>query len=645
MLSSNSRSGNRPSRNDDQLEWLVTNDAGSFAIGCVDRIPRRQYHAALTVREPPQGETLNLLVDVVEIIEVGDARFLLAADGYDVAPAGVAVAERVSFTTGRSVVWVYRCGDMTVQRELALMPDTDTVVLRYRFSGTQFSTVVTPVAVQLIPLLRCRPWHTLTHSNPFLNGAVAPEGVGFVMQPYPETPKVHCSLTGVTSRFELEGCWHGNVRYPMERERGYDDSEDVFSPGAWLFTVDAKTVDADANIELRIGEACSAPSVALEPCAQEELLDSAADCYLMHSRSGAEAIVAGFPWFGAWGRDTMIALRGLCLDRGCAERALPILDYHLAHRINGLIPNILPVGGVPADTNALDATLLCIRAVQQVAEALGSDAVMQWMPAVCEMLDVIGDGSDGRFHVMENGLLCIAPEHGAMTWMDAQCDGRPVTPRHGLVVEINALWLNGLQFAVDWARDADPAFVWRWFDRLATGLDAFQSTFWLPSLGYLADTVEPGAEPTGSLRPNQLWALALPTGLVDDDVALSVLDIVEHELLTPVGLRTLSPHDPAYCGRYHGEQRQRDLAYHNGTVWPWLLGIYADAALCYQGKQTTEELLTPVLERLEQHLFTEGCIGQISEVFDGDAPHACGGAPAQAWSVAELIHVMKVIEA
>jgi predicted glycogen debranching enzyme len=244
-------------------------------------------------------------------------------------------------------------------------------------------------------------------------------------------------------------------------------------------------------------------------------------------------------------------------------------------------------------------------------------------------------------HVDAQGFLFV--DHGpwALTWMDALVDGWPVTPRQGYAVDLNALWLSGLGNALRWAKKLRPEFVEKWRETAKKLSDHFEEKFWLQDQGFLTDTHD-GHHPDGQLRPNQLWALMLPGVPIGRAHRKQALAAVRDKLLTPVGLRTLSPDDPAYQGFYRGGQAERDRAYHQGTVWPWLLGLYADAVEAIEGPDAATEEMMPVLAALCAHFRTEGCIGQIGEVFDGDAPHRPGGAPAQAWSVSEVLRVAKM---
>lgn len=627
-----------------ELEWLCANRGGSFAMGTVDRLPRRKYHGLLTMREPEVGEPLNILAEVEEWFSIGDDSYALQP--YDWGRPMDLPASPYLVDFDPSPGWTYRFSGLTVRRELSLESATDAVWLHYAVEGIR-----EPVELQLRPMLRCRPWHKLTVANPFLNGEVRiAEGPGREarMQPYAQGPELVMSLHGTQGSFEQDGNWYQGVHYPVERERGYDAQEDLFTPGA--FRVRLKK---DARFALRLGtQSLSGPQrIAREtdkrPRSFTKQLEKAAEAYLVELRGGRTGIIAGYPWFGEWSRDALISLPGLCLERGKIDEAIDVLES-LVDRIEkgGLVPNIPRSGTVPANFDSIDASLLFVHATRLTTERARKKDQQERMTSLqgtcCDLLDRIGDGADARVSLDAQGFLYVEPGPWALTWMDALVEGQPVTPRHGYAVDLNAMWLSGLRSCLDWAGGSRPRFIKRWSGVAETLAQQFESRFWIEDEGYFTDTCSAGG-PDKQLRPNQLWALTLPGVPLKPAAKKSALNAIRKELLTPVGLRTLSPRDPAYQARYQGDQPSRDRAYHQGTVWPWLLGLYAEAVVHIEGQASARQELEPVLSALETHFRSEACIGQISEVFDGDAPHRCGGAPAQAWSVAELLRAAKLV--
>jgi len=620
-------------------EWLSVNAGGSFAMGTIDRRPRRKYHSLLTVREPGVGEPVNMVAEVEEWLKVGDERIALHSYnwGSTVEPNGVDYLSRFEPLPR----WTYEFGGVTFTRELWLEDDDDAVWIRYSIEG-----LTEPVDLRLRPLIRCRPLHELTSANPFMNGELDiqdGESLRVVMHPYQDVPAIIVSLHGALGTFRPDGHWYEGVHYEWERERGYEDAEDLFTPGEFRLNV-----EQDGSFCIRLG---TTPAASHEPQVLSSMpgsrrtfvqeLDDAADAYLVRLAGNRTGIIAGYPWFGEWGRDSLIALPGLCLARNQVDEALAILESLADRRENGLIPNIPQSGDVPSNTESIDASLLFIRATTLTSKRTRSRRITALQQTCLDLIDRIGDGADPRVHVDPNGFLFVDQGPWALTWMDALVDGWPVTPRQGYAVDLNALWLSGLTTALRWAKKLRPDFVENWGETTKKLSDHFEAKFWLQDEGFLTDTHN-GHHPDGQLRPNQLWALSLPGVPIDKVRKKQALAAVRDKLLTPVGLRTLSPDDPSYQPLYRGGQTERDRAYHQGTVWPWLLGLYADAVEAIHGPEAVTEEMMPVLASLCAHLRTEGCIGQIGEVFDGDAPHRPGGTPAQAWSVAEVLRVAKM---
>lgn len=537
--------------------------------------------------------------------------------------------------------WTYRVADLTFTRELWMEEDADAVWIRYSIEGLR-----KPIHVRLRPLIRCRPIHALTFANPFMNGEIDIEqgdSLRVSMHPYDGVPPLVASLHGVTGAFHADGHWYEDVHYAWERERGYDDAEDLFTPGEFRLRV-----DQDGAFCVRMGtEAATShePQVLTSvPSPHRSFvkeLDDAADAYLVELSGGRAGVIAGYPWFGEWSRDALIALPGLCLARDQVDKALEILESLASRLENGLVPNIPQSGDVPSNSEAIDASLLFIRATALTAKRTRSQRIVALQETCLDLIENIANGADARVSVDPHGFLYVERGPWALTWMDALVDGRAVTPRQGYAVDLNALWLSGLQGALRWAKKLRPTLVEQWSETTKKLSDHFEEKFWLQDQGYLTDTHD-GNRPDGKLRPNQLWALVLPGVPLRREVKEQSLAAVRQQLLTRVGLRTLSPEDPEYQPVYRGGQAERDRAYHQGTVWPWLLGLYADAVTAVEGPDAARAEMIPVLAALSAHLRTEGCIGQIGEVFDAEAPHRPRGAPAQAWSVSEVLRVAKM---
>jgi len=615
-----------------EREWLETNRNGSFAFGCVDRRLRRKYHALLTLREPGRGDPWNVIADVRETLRIDDQIWMLA----DPLGGSDHHADLVGFDHVTHVTHRYRADGVSIERRVRLASQHDQVELRYRVSG-----VSEPIKLRIEPLLRARPLHELTFENAVLNGAMTRDNGGFVMEPYPGMPRICMAVLGESATLHVRGSWHRNVRYDWEAERGYDHREDLFSPG--YFEIE---VSRDAELTFVVGKkrtrAPERDDHDTTPSNFGATLERATRQYVMKSANNHSFVIAGYPWFGPWGRDTLIALPGLhlALDELALTRA--ILQDMLNARVNGLIPNIPAISGFPANTSSVDATLLFVRAVQWLAEHEGKDSVADFMPEVCALLDALAEARDPRMRLDDGVGVWIEPGPYAMTWMDAMVGGYPVTPRHGYAVDIDALAYNAAHFALEWATEHRESTARALKVRLKDAELRFQRRYWDDARGYLADTHN-GTHADWSLRPNQLWALGLPYSPLSEAQRASALEHVTRALFTPAGLRTLAPGQAGYHGRYAGSQVERDRSYHQGTVWPWLLGIYADAVIKTHGRAALESALSPCLSFMAKHVQQEGCLGQINEIFDADAPHTPRGAPAQAWSVTEVYRVWRLL--
>jgi predicted glycogen debranching enzyme len=489
----------------------------------------------------------------------------------------------------------------------------------------------------------------------FLRVRTYPAREGFKIEPYEGLPPLFVQIQG---RFEFlpAPTWYRNFEYHRDARRGFEAHEDLFSPGVFeIELADGAPVILSASVDElpdRLGEMWDeeletrrAREKKLRGSALEKALLRTARKFYSLDPHGRAAITAGYPWFLEWGRDAMISLPGLMSYNGETERYLEVLETFAAHRRHGLVPNFIGAGPEDDAYNSADASLWFAYAVQKYLELTKDlDGVKGgiWR-ALVEIFDSYRRGTIHGIRMIESGLIEAGTPAVQVTWMDAMVDGAPVTPRNGCAVELNALWYNLVcEIEALGKKLKDP--VAEKAAALAPRIrEAFNAAFWLEGEGRLADVVR-GGEVDASMRPNQIFAASLPFSPLDDDRALRMLDAVRRELVTPLGLRTLSPGEPGYCGRYQGDPRTRDHAYHNGTAWPWLLGHYGEALLKLTAdKQAAINTLTRYLAGFERHL-DEECLGAVSEVFDGDPPPTPGGCFAQAWSVAEILRLSKIIE-
>jgi predicted glycogen debranching enzyme len=630
-----------------QLEWLETNGTGGFAMGTVAGANTRRYHGLLVASLHPPVERVVTLSRLEETVVEAGGDTPLSTNQYPGTLYPTGFRQLLSFRLSPCPTWTFQVEEARIERRLLLVHGQQTVVVFYRTTRA--------VRLKLEPLFSFRDYHGLVHQADGIDANVQEERLGDVrrltFRPRPGLPPLFLHHPG--GGFSRAPLWHDNVEYLAELDRGLDFREDLFLPGSFLLDISPKTpgwavatLDPDARFDwagvhrLESGREAR-PRPARD--AVDTLLLHAADQFLVRRADGSPTVLAGYPWFTDWGRDTMISLPGLLLATGNVSEAQRVLEGFLSYLDGGLVPNRFPDQSGPAEYNTVDATLWMFQAVQAFLLAGGAQAFLAdvFYPAARGILEAHLRGTLHGIGVdATDGLLVAGGPGSNLTWMDARVDGHCVTPRHGKPVEVNALFYNSLRLMQRWAavlHDAPSVSRYRALaDRAA---EAFDRTFWNPAKNCLYDVVLPDG-PDGRVRPNQLLALSLSFPLLSEERRLSVLERVEAELLTPVGLRTLAPSEPGYQPSYRGGPAQRDAAYHQGLVWPWLLGPFIDAYLSLRGNsQETRRHCLALLQGLETHLAEAGCLGSISECFEAEPPFRPVAAPAQAWSVAEVLRV------
>jgi glycogen debranching enzyme len=671
-----------------RLEWLETSGTGAFAMGTVSGMNTRRYHALLVASlKPPVDRrvTLSRLEEQVDGVDLG-------VNAYPAAIHPHGHEKLTAFRLDPFPVWTWQVGEVRLEKRLFLVRGRSAVVVRYQASG--------PCTLTLRPLIALRDYHSLQHQNSALDGRWENQPGRFDLRPYEGLPAIRFFHDGQATH-EGEG-WYRSTQYREELARGLDFEEDLWCLGSVRYALEpGKTVSLCAEIETaeipkgrissqgalgdeaarqpldsargeREGSFNHALSVQLdaregslaqpalglrldaleraERLARQvpkstpviEQLCRAADAFRAQRADGQPTVLAGFPWFTDWGRDTMISLPGLLISRGMLDEASAVLRCFLGHLDQGLIPNRFPDSGERPEYNTADATLWLFIAVHHLLAAGGSEAFVrdEVLPKLLEIIQWHERGTHHGIGVARDGLLWAGNEGTQLTWMDAKVGDWVVTPRHGKAVELNALWFNALKITSELCSKFGLEEKSRELStRAALASLAFATTFWNQERLCLYDVVR-GDEKDARIRPNQIFAVSLPFTPLTAEQAGLVFLTVEKWLLTPYGLRTLAPAEPGYRPKYEGDQHSRDGAYHQGTVWPWLMGPYIDALLRVKGRsEKTLAECSRLLEPLEERLVSEGCLGQVSEVFDGDAPHKAGGCPAQAWSVAELLRL------
>jgi predicted glycogen debranching enzyme len=610
-------------------EWLETNGIGGFACSTVAGANTRRYHGLLTASLHPPVERYLLLSKFEETVFLNGNRYQLSTNLYPgtVHPKGYAHLK--SFQIRLFPVWTFEIDGVEIEKRIFLVDGENTVVVEYEVLGDMHCTL------ELRPLVAFRDYHSLTHRNGALDPTVRETAGGVEFRPYRTLPALHFGHNA--AHVAREGSWYFNFDYPRERERGLEAREDLFQPfllqfemdGARGATVVASTLEhgAEQAAKLRHREIQRRTALRLPdgpPTGLAPQLVRAADQFVVR-RGELHSVIAGYPWFADWGRDTMISLPGLVLATGRFDLAREILLAYAGSTDRGMLPNRFPDSGEAPEYNTVDASLWYFEAVGQFIDCTGDREFVraQLYETMKSILDWHLHGTRHGIRCCPDGLLAAGVPGVQLTWMDTAA-----TPRHGKAVEIQALWYNALRITEDLAGHFGDHEEAAMLARLAPLTKAsFLAKFWNEAAGCLYDVVRPDGTPDPAIRPNQAIALGLGYCMVPDDRARAALEVVERELLTPVGLRTLSPKDAAYHPRHDS-----DAAYHQGTVWPWLLGPFLNA----RHRLYPADDASRYLAGFAAHL-GDGCIGSIAETFDGDAPHATRGCFAQAWSVAEIL--------
>jgi 4-alpha-glucanotransferase len=630
----------------ERREWWLANGRGGYAGGTVALSLTRRYHGLLIAPvDPPLGRVL-VLTKADATLHLGDARYPLFTNrwgGGAIDPEGYKLLHDFQLD-GAMPVWRFRCGEAMVEHRIWMEPGADTVYLAWRLEGE-----VSDAALSVTFLANGRDHHGDTWPDGF-NPEIAGDGADLSVA-VPGRFTLRIAATGGDIAPSRD--WYGNFDLPVEHERGLNDRDShrhvgdgtlPLQPGKWAGYVaslnPATTLDLDAALERRraydrgiLAEALAADPIFAEAPDWVMRLVLAADLYRiarpLPDEPDGHTIIAGYPWFGDWGRDTMIAMPGLGLAVGRFHRALPVLETFARCVDRGMLPNVFPGDGAKPEYNSVDAALWFIEAWRAYVAASGDEAALRGVsPALASIIDHYTRGTRYGIAVDPADGLLRAGEAGVqLTWMDAKIGDWVVTPRIGKPVEVNALWFNALVAMAAMAeRLGLPGGEYQAAaDKAKAG---FQRFIRVDGQG-LYDVIEGPDGNDASLRPNQIFAISLVASPLDPAQQRAVLDACA-PLVTPYGLRSLAPDDPNYRGVYTGGPAERDGAYHQGTVWAWLLGPWALAQYRVTGDAAAAQaLLSPIADHLR-----DAGLGQVSEIFDGDPPHTPRGCPAQAWSVA-----------
>ena len=653
--------GDRPPRR----EWLVTNGLGGYASGTVAGMLTRRYHGMLIASLPAPLGRMVMLNHLLERVRLPGRGVIWLGDEDEV--AGPNAADRTDHLAEFRLelglpVWVYRVDGFTIEKRILMPHEQNTVHVTYRVlegAGT--------VRFNLRPSVHYRRYESAVDESPASTYTIAATGQHYELSAGPDLPILRMMLLGTRAALTLDEKGAQGVPYQMEETRGYQWQGSLWSPGYFRAdaevgeqvsliasaepweTVQALSPKGAAGAERERRRKLLAIANVPEGDTLTGELVLAADQFIVRpagrieetararaSGDDVRTVIAGYHWFTDWGRDTMISLEGLTLSTHRYREAGYILRTFAHYVRDGLIPNMFPDGQREGLYHTADATLWFFHAVERYTLATGDDETLRRLLPV--LTDIVQHHLRGTKYGIRidpaDGLFTQGAEGYQLTWMDAKVGDWVVTPRRGKTVELNALWYNALCLMQSWTAQLGGGEGIDFAGHASRAHESFNRRFWYEQGGYLYDVIDGEHGDDTSCRPNQVFSISLPNPVLDRARWESVMKVVRERLLTPVGLRSLAPGEPDYKARYYGDLRARDAAYHQGTVWAWLIGAYIDAELKLPGADRSK--LRDLLAGFDQHL-DEACVGQISEIFDAEALYLPRGCVAQAWSVAEVL--------
>ena len=628
-----------------QHEWLETNGLGGYASSTIIGTNTRRYHGLLVASLAPPVNRVVMLSKLEETLIVGGHRYELSTNKYQgaVYPSGYIFQQQ--FKKDLFPTFEYQANGIKLRKTICAVHNENTTLVLYEVIDAKEA-----FQLEMIPLGAFRDFHTLAYANQDVQRIGFFEDDTLRMKFYQDLPELFLSAPG--SSYHAQPDWYFNFEYQEELNRGMEANEDLFSPGRLYkplqsgdrFGVIISTQNPHGRDAWELFETEKQRRLSLlkqtnpnNPLLRHLVL--AADQFLVKRGEEFHSIIAGYPWFSDWGRDTMIALPGICLSNGRYDEARSILRAFADHVSKGMLPNRFPDRGEPPVYNNIDATLWFFVAAYKYMKATKDEAFLAntLLPVMSQILEWHDAGTRYGIHTDDDGMLTGGEEGVQLTWMDAKADDWVVTPRMGKPVEVNALWYNAWRIYASFLNqlglNTEAEVHHLRADKIK---DRFVELFWNEDQNCLYDCVQEESKDP-AIRPNQIFALSLPFPLLNQVKGSLVLNAVEEALLTPRGLRSLSPADPAYQETYQGDIFQRDGAYHQGTVWGWLLGPYIDALIYVKGnwgKRMARHMLKEYFPHLMEHW-----IGSAAEIFDGATPHTPRGCGAQAWTISELLRV------
>lgn len=624
-------------------EWLETNGLGGWAGSTVSGAHTRRYHGLLVVATRPPVARMVLLSKLDEIIICDSQRYELACNYYPnaVHPTGYTYLQSVRKDLFPQ--FIYSAGGVRIKKTIAAINGENTTLVLY-----EIMEAPSPFVLELQPLVAAREYYSLAHANDSIRREGLFQEGTFRVRPYDGVPELFINIPG--AEFNPAPNWYYNFEYPLEQQRGLDFREDLFTYGTFRLRLEA---GQRVGIIISTGDCASRDAFALHEQEKKRrqnllnflpnrddlpvMLTLAADQFLVHRSGNLRTIIAGYHWFTDWGRDTMIALPGITLVTGRYEDARKILRAFAGSVSQGMLPNRFPDAGEEPEFNSVDATLWFFVAIHEYLRYTQDSAFVlaELLPVMRKIMTWHKKGTRYAIHEDSDGLLSAGEPGVQLTWMDAKIGDWVVTPRQGKAVEINALWYNALMIFAHLLKACGKSNEAAEQEREAGLIKrSFNRMFWNQEGKCLYDYID-GDYQDAAIRPNQIFALSLPFSLLSIKRSKSVLAVLEDKLLTPYGLRSLDPAHPEYRPRYEGDPWSRDGSYHQGTVWPWLLGPFITSLVRFRGNAGQQQAKR-ILARVAAHL-SEAGLGTISEIFDAEAPHTARGCISQAWSVSELL--------
>lgn len=641
-------------------EWLLTNSRGGYASSSIIGCNTRRYHGLLVGSHHPPANRIVALSNCLETLSTAHHAYSLSNFEFDGAIHPHGYSSQLEFRKDAGIHFKYQTPVAHVRKTLYLLPEADIIVIGY-----EFSEILEPFEFSVRPLCSMRNFHGLQQENADIF-SIWNERELCVETDDPQTGQllIHCE----SMHFEESSQWWKRFYYRLDRFRGQDCHEDVWSPGEFKCIVntpmrlvlragladDAQGADilnevsfeSAAEEASRHQQACLSALPSPDPASQGLAL--AADAFIIKRTiddKQTSSILAGYPWFLDWGRDAFIALEGLCLTTGRYDDAWGVLDTFARAIDEGMVPNRFDDYGQPPHYNSIDASMWFVHAAFQYLHVTDdTDNFRQGLlPAVESVIEHYHKGTRFGIRADDDMLLTGGDVNTQLTWMDAKFDGIAFTPRYGKAVEVNALWYSNLCRLSAYYEKLNSETSANYKLMAEQVRNSFQISFWDDHKGHLNDCVLSDGHPDPTLRPNQIYAVSLPYSPLTREQQKSVVQVVEKQLLTPYGLRSLSPYDPRYRRFYGGPQGQRDASYHQGTVWGFLIGGFIEAYLKVNDfDPTAKRRARSYMSKLLAHFANDACIGNISEIFDGDPPHTPRGTFAQAWSVAEALRAWQL---